>query len=344
MALTPAVQRDPSLGAMAMIYLLGGTFCLLAAAVPPLPETPRLLHAILGVVGLACGAFLWWVSTRWAGRATDPLLHGSLAVNTVLTALLMLQAASPTGRVLIGYNFVYLVMVAAYFLPQRAARAHTVAVVLAVFSATQLSDGARASWMVGLVVTVSVATVSEVLGRLATRLRSGATIDALTGALNRGAFATVAHDVLAAGARRGQPVSLVVADLDDFKQVNDRHGHTEGDRVLAEVAEQWRGCLRSGDVLARMGGDEFVVLLPGATGSQAQVVVARMRSASSVPWSSGIATTRPGTDLRTLFDEADRALYAQKARRQRSAQSAGLDAVPHQSDSVPTKRVPRPVA
>jgi hypothetical protein len=69
-----------------------------------------------------------------------------------------------------------------------------------------------------------------------------------------------------------------------------------------------------------------------------------MRSASSVPWSSGIATTRPGTDLRTLFDEADRALYAQKARRQRSAQSAGLDAVPHRSESVPTKRVPRPVA
>jgi diguanylate cyclase (GGDEF)-like protein len=311
---TTSAQREPALGAMAMIYLLGGVFCLLGAVAPPSTETPRLLHAALAAVGLVCGTLLWWVSDRWAGRATAPLLHTGLGVNTLLTMLLMLNAATPTGRVLIGYNFVYLVMVAAYFLPLRASRLHTGAIVVAVASVTHVTNRG-ASWMVGLVVTVSVVTVSEVLGRLATRLRSGATTDALTGVLNRAAFTDVANDLLAAAARRGHPVSLVVADLDDFKLVNDMHGHTAGDQVLARVAQDWRSCLRAGDVLARLGGDEFVVLLPGAGRAQARDVVARMRAASSTSWSSGVATAEPGTQLRALFDEADRELYAQKARR-----------------------------
>jgi diguanylate cyclase (GGDEF)-like protein len=313
-ALTTAPRRDPALTAIATIYLLGGFFCLVGAVAPPSPRTPVLLHAVLAVVGLVGGGLQWWLSGPRTRPATGPLLHLGLLVNTALTWLLMVSAATPSGHVLIGYNFVYLVMVAAYFLPRREARAQTGIVVVAVLSAAELSHLDPKS-MVGPVVAVSVVIVSEVLGRLATRLRSGATTDALTGVLNRAAFTDAAHDLLATAARRGRTVSLVVADLDDFKLVNDQHGHTEGDRVLASVAQDWRGCLRSGDLLARLGGDEFVVLLPGANGEQAQHVVDRMRSATSVRWSSGVATAQPGTDLRTLFDEADRGLYAQKARR-----------------------------
>jgi diguanylate cyclase (GGDEF)-like protein len=313
-ALTTAPRRDPALTAIATIYLLGGLFCLVGAVEPPSPRTPVLLHGVLAAVGLVGGAVQWWMSGLPIRRATGPLLHVGLAVNTVLTWLLMVSAATPSGHVLIGYNFVYLVMVAAYFLPRHQARVQTGVVVVAVLSAAQLSH-LDPKAMVGPIVAVSVVIVSEVLGRLATRLRSGATIDALTGVFNRAAFTDAANDLLAAAARRGHPVSLVVADLDDFKRVNDVHGHTAGDRVLARVAQDWRGCLRAGDVLARLGGDEFVVLLPGANLAQARDVVTRMRAASSTPWSSGVATAEPGTELRTLFDEADRELYAQKARR-----------------------------
>jgi diguanylate cyclase (GGDEF)-like protein len=318
----PTPQRDPSLSAMAMIYLLGAVFCVLGAVAPPSPQTPRLLHAVLAAIGLAGGTLLCWVSNRWAGRGTTPLLHVALAVNTSLTWLLMLSAATPTGRLLIGYNFVYLAMVAAYFLPSRQARVHTTMIVVAVATVTYLSS-TDTPWTVGLVVTVSIVTVAEVLGRLASRLRTGATTDSLTGVLNRAAFTDVAHEVLATASRRGQQVSLVVADLDDFKLINDVHGHTAGDEVLASVAEQWRGCLRSGDVLARLGGDEFVVLLPGANRSQADAVVERMHAASAVEWSSGIATVCVGSDLRSLFDEADRELYAKKSRRERRHSLAG---------------------
>jgi diguanylate cyclase (GGDEF)-like protein len=323
-ALATPTQRDPALSAMAMIYLLGAVFCLLGALVPPSPQTPRLLHGVLAGVGLVGAAVLCWVSNRWAGRATGPLVHLALAVNTSLTWLLMLNAATPTGRVLVGYNFVYLAMVAAYFLPQRQARVHAGTIVVAVALVTRLSAPGT-NWMVGLVVTVSIVTVSEVLGRLATRLRTGATTDSLTGVLNRAAFTDVARDVLAAATRRGQKTSLVVADLDDFKLINDEHGHTAGDEVLTLVASQWRSCLRAGDVLARLGGDEFVVLLPGANRVQAEAVVARMRSASSAQWSCGIATAVPGADLRSLFDEADRELYSQKARR--GGQASGVAAI-----------------
>ena len=228
---------------------------------------------------------------------------------------------------LIGYNFVYLVMVAAYFLPQRHARVHTAMIVLVVALVSHPS-AAGAGWLVGLVVTVSIVTVSEVLGRLATRLRTGATTDSLTGVLNRAAFTDVAHELLASATRRGQPVSLVVADLDNFKLINDVHGHTAGDEVLALVASQWRACLRAGDVLARLGGDEFVVLLPGANRTQAEAVVDRMHLAASTQWSSGIATAASGADLRSLFDEADRELYAKKGQRERRASQPVVPSAP----------------
>jgi diguanylate cyclase (GGDEF)-like protein len=321
-ALTTTAQRDPSLSAMAMIYLLGAVFCVLGVVAPPSPQTPRLLHGVLAVIGLVGGALLWRLSDRSAGRAHTPVLHLALAVNTSLTWLLMLNAATPTGRVLIGYNFVYLAMVAAYFLPQREARVHAAMIVVAVAVVTRVA-AEDTSWLVGLVVAMSIVTVSEVLGRLATRLRTGATTDSLTGVLNRAAFTNAAHDVLASATRRGQPVSLILADLDDFKLVNDVHGHTAGDQVLAKVAHDWRSCLRAGDVLARLGGDEFVVLLPGANLAQARDVVTRMLAASSPSWSSGVATAEPGTDLRALFDKADRELYAQKARRSGKASGVG---------------------
>jgi diguanylate cyclase (GGDEF)-like protein len=319
----PASPRDPALTALATLFALGGSFCALGAVAPPSTETPVVLHAVLAAVGLMGAAGLLLAAGQRVRSWRPLVLHASLLVNGALTWLLMVAAATNVGHVLVGYNFVYLVMVAAYFLPRRQARLHTGLVVLEVLSAAHLA-GLDPRSMVGPSVAISVVTVSEVLGRLATRLRSGATTDALTGVLNRAAFTDVGHDLLATAARRGQQVSLVVADLDDFKRVNDERGHAAGDEVLTTVAEEWRGCLRSGDVLARVGGDEFVLLLPGAGRSQAEDVVSRMRAASSVSWSSGIATGSPGAELRALFAEADGELYAHKARRGR-----GLD-VPQQ--------------
>ena len=114
-----------------------------------------------------------------------------------------------------------------------------------------------------LTLIVSVMALSVALMRSDLEHRSEAAIDPLTGMLNRGALDTRVAELEAQARRTPQPVALLVADLDHFKAINDERGHAVGDAVLAEVAERFRGELRAYDLAYRLGGEEFLVLLPG---------------------------------------------------------------------------------
>lgn len=150
------------------------------------------------------------------------------------------------------------------------------------------------------------------------RVASGT--DALTGLLNRrGLFR--AFDVEAERARRyGHPMSLILFDLDHFKQINDRLGHASGDRVLRAVGEEIRRTLRPADVMGRWGGEEFVVLLPETGLSAAVDVAERLRylvsglrsEAGPLSASFGVAPFSETDNLGTLVRRADRALYEAK--------------------------------
>lgn len=106
-------------------------------------------------------------------------------------------------------------------------------------------------------------------------LRRLAHFDALTGAHSRPYFMAAAAALLA----RPGPVVVALLDVDDFKRINDRHGHHTGDQVLRAVSDACRAALRPGDLFARHGGEEFAVVLPGLTAQQAIPVVERMRLA-----------------------------------------------------------------
>jgi len=153
--------------------------------------------------------------------------------------------------------------------------------------------------------------------RLIESVRSLSLTDSLTGLANRRHMDVVMEHAWAA-ARRGEPLTVMVLDLDGFKAVNDREGHDAGDGVLREVAQALMAEARGSDVVVRYGGDEFLVILPGGNPAAAYALAdrVRVRLAGRVGVSEGVAVYGPTMESAAeLVREADRALYARKHRR-----------------------------
>lgn len=179
----------------------------------------------------------------------------------------------------------------------------------------------------GLVITARDVTERQ---RLLEQLAHRATHDLLTDLPNRSVLGDQLTGALARSERTGVRIGLCYLDLDDFKQVNDTLGHLAGDELLIEVAERIRSAIRAGDVPARIGGDEFVVVLdPVSGGEDARRAAERIRDAvlaseppicPEVGWgvSVGVAVSRPGDDADQLVARADAALYRSKEARDRS--------------------------
>jgi diguanylate cyclase (GGDEF)-like protein len=216
-------------------------------------------------------------------------------------------------------NLLALILGSAALRPRRFARfaAAVSAIVLAPAIYAPDADG-----LLGMVVELTIwLFVTTALVLLMARVRGQARlarVDSLTQLANRRAL-----DELFAVPRTGTLV-LAIGDLDRFKQINDRHGHLAGDACLAAVARVLSEASRSGDQVFRWGGDEFAVLLPGATGDQAQPVLERLEAAvadavhdpdgAPVTITFGWAVGGADAELRTLTSQADAALLARKSR------------------------------
>jgi len=167
-------------------------------------------------------------------------------------------------------------------------------------------------------------------------LYEAAQFDSLTGAYTRG-FAMAVMDRAVCRAARGDAKSLgvLMLDLDHFKRINDAHGHARGDLVLKQTTHAMQSTLRAGDIVGRFGGEEFVVLLPGADLKQAMSAAERCRAAVekmkipdapylSVTASVGVAAFPDhGEDLDELLKASDRAMYAAKANGRNRIETAG---------------------
>ena len=136
--------------------------------------------------------------------------------------------------------------------------------------------------------------------------------DALTGVLNHGAMQVRIREEIARARRDSAPLGAVILDLDDFKRVNDTRGHAAGDELLRRVAQALQGELRPYDQVARYGGDEFVLLLPGSDEETTAHVAERCRDAIGGQCSIGVASWHEGLDADGLLEQADRALMLAK--------------------------------
>jgi diguanylate cyclase (GGDEF)-like protein/PAS domain S-box-containing protein len=182
-----------------------------------------------------------------------------------------------------------------------------------------------ARWLPEYGVRIGVAHEVTELRRAERELEHRASHDPLTGLSNRHRLQCELQYAIAHATQTGDGLAVLYLDLDGFKEVNDRGGHDAGDRLLREVAQRLQQGLRKGDLVARVGGDEFVALLPGCHDAEAARAIADgLRAGLSPPFtlpdglfrldaSVGIACfPTDGSDPDTLLAHADRAMYAAK--------------------------------
>jgi diguanylate cyclase (GGDEF)-like protein/PAS domain S-box-containing protein len=158
--------------------------------------------------------------------------------------------------------------------------------------------------------------------RLEERLRAMAETDSLTGVYARGRFYELLHHEMALAVRYERTFSLIMCDVDLFKQINDKHGHGFGDKVLVFLTDLVRGQIREHEYVARIGGDEFVILLPETKNKDAVVLAERIQrqvatdqfaQAHGISCSFGVCEYVAGESADDLLARVDRALYQAKA-------------------------------
>lgn len=302
---SPWQRRPSAVRAMTLMCLAS---CLLASAAVLLPVTDRSPSgwtAASAVLAAVLAAGVWLSQARSA-------LHLGVLCHVLGIAGLVSQSVTGAGAAGAMLCNVWVALYSAFFLGQRSARIYSgltgAALAAALVDAPFL--GATHLWAT---VTATTVLSTEVVGRVVDRLAAAALTDPLTGALNRAGLADAARLALGSAGRTGCPLSVAVLDLDGFKSVNDQLGHAAGDRLLVDAVRTWRSALRAGDVLARQGGDEFVLLLPDTDAEGAERLLGRLRGLSTARWSAGAATAGPGDSLDSLLARADRRLYQAKA-------------------------------
>jgi diguanylate cyclase (GGDEF)-like protein len=178
--------------------------------------------------------------------------------------------------------------------------------------------------MAPVALILAIAVLSTALMQSDVEHRSEAVIDSLTGMLNRKALVNRVIELAQQSELTGQPVGMILGDLDQFKEINDSQGHAAGDAALTDVAYLLRKRLRAFDLAYRIGGEEFLILLPGADTRECATIAEELRRAvaadtvgdgSALTISFGVSASAPGDgfDYDRVFAAADEALYEAKS-------------------------------
>jgi diguanylate cyclase (GGDEF)-like protein len=324
-----------------LLWLTAGIAAAVCQVLPGMPERHAWLAwtliATVIVYGIAC-ARCWIPWERYTLR------HHACAVVGFQPLIALGLWVSGGVDSYLGPILVLPTLYVAYFFPPRLAWPLAVIEIATYFTPAVYSDPARVHLLLGRTVMYAaayaglVATIQYLKSHLVAaeqRQRRMAHTDPLTGLPNRRAFDVALDGAVAAG----RPFSLLLIDVDRFKQINDSFGHTVGDRVLRDIAARTRASIRASDTLARIGGDELALVAPGASVAGAERLASAMHEtvASLVPEEGAAPVTltisrasypEDGLDRDGLLRAADHRLHAVKDMRPPVAARAALGAFP----------------
>ncbi len=302
----------------------------------------RASFVVLAVALIACGPWLgWWqlVPLGLAGlgfKAADDRIadtarpehwvFAAWAMSVVIIAVSVAMTGGPTVPMM-AWLAIPIVTLSARFSVRGIVLG--VALTIGALLIVAFAVDAHAVWhypplvLAPSALVIAVAILSTALMRSDVEHRTEAVIDELTGMLNRKALTHRIAELTQQARMTGEPVGMIVGDLDHFKEINDSAGHSVGDDVLRDVAYLLRGQLRAFDLAYRIGGEEFLVLLPGSGLAQSGVIAEQLRRAvgaatfagtQRLTMSFGIAASEPGGDFdyAQVFARADAALYEAK--------------------------------
>ena len=273
-----------------------------------LPDvSPRPIHGALTIGWFVLGTWTAVAAPRLAPWAYLASLYASAALVSGSVAI----AHFGEIQVLEGFGILVLGVIAAYHVRGHRYRLFVGLICAFYVAALAINPLLVGPWVAALVVVMVVA-LSEITYRQVAELRTMARLDPLTGALNRKGLDEVAPAVRALAVRAGHETSVAVIDLDGFKSYNDEHGHHAGDELLIELVRGWAAALRPSDLVARVGGDEFVLVLPGSTTADTATTLDRLHRGSPALWTAGVAAWREGEDVFDVVDRADRLMYQAK--------------------------------
>lgn len=302
------------MGPFGLLMLVG---LVLVPLTSPRLETGTFVAALAAMAVIAAVAVLVH-SRRLNGGVRFGAAIGSLAV------VALLRQAEPVGSSAVGVLTLVPVLWASLYGSRRQLLV-SVAGVAATFAVPIVAVGAphytASEWsrtmlwsLAALIIGSAIQRLVLTVRRQANALERLALTDSLTGVPNHRAWAESLDRELARARRTGGPLALAMIDLDHLKRVNDRGGHQAGSNAIKSAAAAWRSSIRASDILARFGGDEFGVILPGTTDAPALSVAERLRRATpgSLTCSIGVTCWDGQETADELFARADRALYDAK--------------------------------
>ena len=284
-----------------------------------------LLEAVLPRRAFLLLPLALWAGVRFGirGATSVPLLIAGIAITATLHGRGPLVLATPEATVLLLQEYLAVLILptlalSALFqeLRQRNARLRS--------RETELRVMHDALDRLNRELEARVETRTQELQLANQRLEELASIDPLTAVSNRRHFLELARPEISRAKRQGLPLAVVMLDIDFFKSINDRFGHETGDKVLVALAATIRGALRGGDIFARLGGEEFVLMLPGQGFPEAGQLAERLRelvaqnevpeSGAHITISAGVAGLENDSDeIDDLLRRADEALYRAKS-------------------------------